>query len=419
MTAAEHTDASPLAGNDLTDDVVLSYLRQRGFGHAAAQLAKVIASGKIDEQQQQQPQGTNDNNEDATTNDNNILKPIHMQLEVEPMEESLRANQQHLAVAMGTSGGMGYYLDTGLEIVSWGLGGVTTTTSDHHPDDKNENEDDGSTNAVRRSNNAEARQYLVAFAALQTYVNALPDHNDTTTSATNNKPRSSSCKSELLSVCFPLLVHTYCDLLEIGYVNEARALLMCWRGFYEIPPLSEHATALQDLVKCDTQDKIASMNAMFLSYNELYTNFRKQQEKTKKMVEHRRLHVEKLRLLGNTEGTADVDLSKIDEHISILKRKELEATEKIKLVTDKLENYPFLKRARSSRWKITLSGEAFSILSSFLSSPSMLPLNNLLHSKCNVNVEERDPLPYVPGVSYSVMISFSLFRLIVRVDFQI
>ena len=373
MTATD-TTTKP-TGDDLTDEVVLSYLRQRGFGHAAAQLAQVIA---LEKQQDTETDSTSENKDSSST-----LKPIDVKLELEPMEESMRASQHHLGIALGTSGGMGYDLDTGLGIISWGLGGCAPVPVTKSADSSNDRH-----YTSKSVPNAEARQHIAAYAALQTYVNALPETTD------NDDANKSKCKSELLSVCFPLFVHIYCDLLEMGFVQESRSLFLCWCQFHE----KEHGAALRDLIKCDSKEKIIALNQMFVSYNELHTVFRTQQEKTRKMVAHRKLHLEKLRTSGN-ETAADADLAKIDEHISILKRKEQDATEKIKAVTEELENYPFLKRARSSRWKITLSGETFSMLSSLLGNPSMLPLSNLLQSKCNIDVEERDPLPYVPAVS--------------------
>lgn len=89
-------------------------------------------------------------------------------------------------------------------------------------------------------------------------------------------------------------------------------------------------------------------------------------------------------------------LSKIDEQLSMYETKNMDAASRVKSVSEQLLNYPFLKRARSSRWQITLSSSSYELLTSFLSRDSMLPLSTLLQNKCHIHVEDKDPVPYTP-----------------------
>ena len=67
---------------------------------------------------------------------------------------------------------------------------------------------------------------------------------------------SPSCKSELLSLSFPLLVHTYCELLTCGLEHTALALLNTYRQLYEV----SHISQLADLDNCTTTSRIVELN---------------------------------------------------------------------------------------------------------------------------------------------------------------
>jgi len=69
-----------------------------------------------------------------------------------------------------------------------------------------------------------------------------------------------------------------------------------------------------------------------------------------------------------------------------------------------LKQYPFLKRARSMKWHIHLSALGFHMLVRFFHSGGsngsgieLLPMSGILQTRCHLVVENRDPVPYVPG----------------------
>ena len=173
-------------------------------------------------------------------------------------------------------------------------------------------EDTPAESEMGRSQQDEARRCIQAFTALQTWVLSLPDEDqalglnlqdlknrvnrangidgtesvaasskrDTTTSAsasvagteagnaTNNIRTAnfipSSIKPELLSLTFPLLVHTYCDLLESNLEQSANTLLSTYRYIHE----PRYPTEFRDLDKCNTSAGIAKLNEIVVLANE-------------------------------------------------------------------------------------------------------------------------------------------------------
>lgn len=243
-TSANNNDTRQQV-NALTDEAVLAYLRQRGFGHAAAELNKILT-----QERREAVEVGNDTKSDVNHYQDDALKPIDLELELEPMEESFRAGKQQLGKAMGKSGGMGYDLDATPGILGWG---VNHTNSSSRRD-------------VNLNVAPEARQYFTAFSVLQTYVNSLPDYeeeDDNGIEAGKDRSNGRSCKAELSAVCFPLLVHIYCDVMEMGYEGEARAFLQSWRGAYE----DEHGIEMKDLDKCDSKDKVTALHDMVRFFN--------------------------------------------------------------------------------------------------------------------------------------------------------
>jgi len=69
----------------------------------------------------------------------------------------------------------------------------------------------------------------------------------------------------------------------------------------------------------------------------------------------------------------------------------------------KMHDLPFLRRARATRWILTMSTSSYSILSDFLGShdEALLPMATLLQTKCTIQLENREPLPYTPACVFA------------------
>ena len=212
-----------------------------------------------------------------------------------------------------------------------------------------------------------------------------------------------SCKPELLALSFPLLVHTYCELLACGLEHTAVALLDTYRHLYD----ANHHNEIADLDKCQTTARIVEVNEDVLAQSVLHSDVRLLTAQisvvAKRLGEVQR---ESAALKRKTKRTAEEE-KLLQEHTKRIQRyteayarsheRVRDLSTKNDVLTKKLATLPFLRRSRALKWNITISTAAFAALSGFVSSrDELLPMSALLQSRCHLIVERRDPLPFCP-----------------------
>jgi WD40 repeat protein len=212
-----------------------------------------------------------------------------------------------------------------------------------------------------------------------------------------------SCKPELLALSFPLLVHTYCELLTCGLEHTSWALLDTYRHIYE----ASHHTELVDLDKCQSTKRIVELNDDVIVQSVLHSEMRLIKSQiallAKKLSEVEHIHNE---LKSKTIKTPEEDKllqehtsrsAKYNETLSRSREKLAELSSKNDALTSKLMALPFLRRARALKWNIRISTTSFAALTGFVSSDDkLLPMSALLQSRCHLIVERRDPWPCFP-----------------------
>ena len=214
-------------------------------------------------------------------------------------------------------------------------------------------------------------------------------------------PLPPSAKQELLSVSFALLVHTYCELLEVGMETTAHVLRDAFKPIYD--PI--YGEEYKDLYHCVTTEDMVKLNTHNSQHMEALSNLKgilvqivsyqqKQEELSNAVLpdaEHERKRAAKLQEYNQTIGLYQQRHSDISQRASI--------------AFEKMYDLPFLRRARAVRWQITLSTMSYGMLCQFMSctgaagdDTSMLAMSTLLQTKCELHVEQRDPLPFTPAV---------------------
>jgi WD40 repeat protein len=373
-------DASPMllsskpgdATNEPTDEAVLSYLRKKGLSNAAMELSKLLRT----------------------------TEPTRR--EALNMDEE-EAKSQRTILSQATGGGFGYDVDSGAQISQWGF-----------PDKVGV--------AKKTMGMDEASAFVDSFVALQTWVFGLPDTDGSIMvsqpktgislqsifpsqgdSSKDLNQRSNkrvkaipSSKYELLSVTFSLLVHTYCELLEVGMEYTAHTLLRTFRSVYE----PHYNRELGDLDKCSTTEDMVRLNTHNSSYLHALANLKST------MIQLASFQIKKDELTAdnsannqNSQHAAEKKrrLAGYSHNIANLNQRYDETAKVATQAFEKMQDYPFLRRARAVRWQLTLSAASYSLLASFLSSQeSLLPMNTLLLKQCEIQLEHRDPLPYLP-----------------------
>ena len=212
-----------------------------------------------------------------------------------------------------------------------------------------------------------------------------------------------SSKPELLSLSFPLLVHTYCELLTCGLHHTAHALLDTYRHLYE--PM--HANEISDLDQCNSTKRIVQLNEDVIQQSVVHSEmrlFNGQMAVINKKMSEIETEVSTLTNISKRSGDDDKalaeatkKLSKCKEGIAKQKAKVDELNGKNDSLTKKLLALPFLRRARALKWNITISTSSFGALAGFVQSrDELLPMSALLQSRCHLIVERRDPLPFCP-----------------------
>ena len=229
----------------------------------------------------------------------------------------------------------------------------------------------------------------------KTQPHVIPTTSNTTAAASIVNKTSSltpqSIKPELLSLSFPLLIHTYCNLLQSGLEDTAHALLSTYRHIHE--PF--HPEEFLDLDKCTKQADMKKLNEMIRGYNDSLSK-----AKTIKRAKEK-LKIEQERQKSSSISTQQQQPD-IMKQMDVLDKKYKEVIEYYTECQRQLKVYPFLKRARSVKWHIHLSALTFQMLVRFFHSGDeggveLLPMSGILQSHCHLVVENRSPTPYVPG----------------------
>jgi len=400
---------------DPTDRAVLEYLRKKGMGMAATELCQILKEqGKVDGEGPVAPRDETCNNDKSTS----VLSG----------NDQLDEDDKKSILAKATGGGFGYDRDAAAPVVQWGV-----------PDKNVPHKVDAKEGLADRMGVDEARVLLDCFTSFQIWVLSLPDHDGIQTtenplikaqqlikkgmgsnrvvslasvvenmakpppsSTTGNNTNNAifhlppSAKPELFSVAFSLLVHTYCELLEVGMESTAHVLRDTFRSVYE--PL--YAKEFADLFHCNTTEDMMRLNSHNAQHMEALST-------AKNLMVQVSGYQQKRDEMCNADGPSDpttqaakqVKLQEYDRTIGVLQQKYTEISQRASLAFHKMHDLPFLRRARAVRWQLSMSTATYSLLSSFLNAQdtSLLAMSTLLQTKCELHVERRDPLPFTPA----------------------
>lgn len=426
------------SGIPLTDQAVLDYLKSKGMGNAVLELAKIL-NEKYKSKEGSPKQATGEKKETIEPND--VLSTDQAKESTESSnkssqerleeEESLNRAQRTL-LWKSTGGSYGYDRDSAWPIVQWGI------------------PDTGSTEISKEEDGLgmlEARAYVNAFVSLQLWVMSLPDsdglqiienplkrarallqnatdkngrievnqvelmNNIVKEVNAKNLPTTKSkgdrvynlppsCKSELLTVTFALLVHTYCELLEHGMESTAHSVRDAFRPIYE-PFYPIH---YQDLYQCKTTDDMMRLNLRNSQHMEaigamkaILVQIASYQPRRDEL--DAQLNTQDESLDPKTKQTILTEVDRYDQKVKQLKQKHEKLSQRASAAFEKMQDLPFLRRARAVRWQITISTSTYALLSSFLSGrdESLLCMCTLLQTKCELHVEKRAPLPFAPA----------------------
>ena len=291
----------------------------------------------------------------------------------------------------------------------------------------------------------EARSYLDAFTSLQLWVLSLPDDSsgghpgvqqvqnplkraqallqqdgekpalkDVITELTKGTPPTTkenvkmvynlppSVKPELLAVTFALLVHTYCELLEVGMESTAHCLRDAFQPVYD--PL--YTTEYRDLFQCTTTEDTMRLNSHNSQHMEALNALKTiLVQVASYQLKREELHAQTAVLANNPNAPPqqtqirEQKIKEYDRNILILKQKYNELSQRACAAFAKMHDLPFLRRARAVRWQLTLSAQTYGILSSFMNQrdDSLLAMSTLLQTKCELHIERREPLPFTPA----------------------
>eukprot|EP00557_Chaetoceros_sp_GSL56_P003852 CAMPEP_0176499814 /NCGR_PEP_ID=MMETSP0200_2-20121128/13157_1 /TAXON_ID=947934 /ORGANISM="Chaetoceros sp., Strain GSL56" /LENGTH=1021 /DNA_ID=CAMNT_0017898317 /DNA_START=99 /DNA_END=3164 /DNA_ORIENTATION=- len=262
----------------------------------------------------------------------------------------------------------------------------------------------------QKSRQDEARRYLEAFTAFQTWALNLPDdvdNGDGDGQEVENKHESSNktienasspqnmkmqqhmasflqgyIKPEILLVTFPLFCYTYCDLLENHLEHTAAELLSTFQPIHE----PRFPMEFRDLEQNCTTEHILELKKNVMEVKDCMSKMKRIQ---KSCDECRRQQV-------NKKETTNL---KVIEALDALETEYKECAEKHKKLSKQLkQRYPFLSRAMFMKCYLNISSTTYGYLARYLRSDDMLlPMSILLQSRCRVVVEKRRPLAFVPA----------------------
>lgn len=405
--AAAAADNKQTPSPELSGQLVLDFLKKKGLTNAALDLSNLL--------------------KEEQTGSESKEPSARERLE----EEEAVSRSQRSLLSKSTGGGYGYDRDAAWPVAQWGVPDVGR-------------EPVGGTEAALGVD--EARAYLDAFTSVQLWVLGLPDEDGEqyvenplkkakelirkykeadkkdddimeavireitpklkpSTDGVESKDKHyhnmpPSVKPELLAVTFALLVHTYCELLEVGMESTAHTLRDAFKPVYE--PL--YPSEYRDLYRCTTVEHMVRLN----QHNSQHMEAVNALKSILVQQSSYQLRREELNAQTTVAGNAlnesqriakDKRIAEYDRSIEALNRKYTELSQRATLAFEKMHDLPFLRRARAIRWQITLSPSSYGMLSMFLRSrdDSLLVMSALLQSKCELHVEQRDPLPFTPA----------------------
>lgn len=210
-----------------------------------------------------------------------------------------------------------------------------------------------------------------------------------------------SAKAELLSVSFALLVHTYCELLEVGVESTAHVLRDAFRPVYD--PI--YGEQYKDLYQCKTTEDMVKLN----THNSQHMDHLQNLRQILLQIAQIQAKGEDLKNTNYTDQpriqARAKKLQEYNQAIGLLQQRHTEHSQRASTAFERMHDMPFLRRARAVRWQITLSNTSYAMLCQFLSSAgagaddtSLLAMSTLLQCKCELHIERRDPLPFTPAV---------------------
>lgn len=445
MTTKKTDDAQPSANEapptqSSEEALVLSYLRKHGLTEAASSLTKIL-------KEREQPTDDNTSNKKAKTSD---------------IDYNLSDSEEKPA------SGAGYDLDSAPSVALWGVGcpklkeggnvrdeargyveGFTALITwilslgddpanvipgvngagDEEGDDEveeEENEEAEEENAmeVDGENQEETLadeiedhvpnpglvklvQHALISGSEDANLPSLTKKQKSIIPPTNNLLTPPSTKPELLSLSFPLMVHTYCELLSSNMENTARAFLQTYRYLYE----PSHPEAIADLDKCKSTSLLVELNEAATNQNYLQHELRaikgqvaigsKKREELQKSLD---MYLEREKAAPPKKDKSSIiqdqenNLAKVDTTLAKLTQRLGELNAKNNELQSRLSSFPFLRRVRALKWNVTISTATYHALERYAASNSeSVVMTALLMTRCHLIVERRDPLPYVPS----------------------
>ena len=161
----------PSSGLPPTDEAVLAYLKKRGLGGAAVELSRQLRAEKRRKEQEGGSDGGGD------------VDAAGAEMEI----DEARARAQRTAIGMSTGGGLGYELDAAPVVGLWACGSregeeveelvmaASASASAAQLSSGTIGQDKTPVTEEEKRGQEEARRYVRAFTALQTWVLHLPD----------------------------------------------------------------------------------------------------------------------------------------------------------------------------------------------------------------------------------------------------
>jgi WD40 repeat protein len=443
---------SAVPKNSISDDAVLAYLKKKGMASAMLQLQEklkaelVDLSGKSDASNNPLLPGQDQYNKMKESMDIQVEKQTH---EKTPLSKSTGG------------GGFGYDRDAAAPIVVWGIpdnnaaGEIGSEPfkkkakkKDFYVRHLGEREaqsyldsfislqlwvlslpDDPSregTNIQPVTHNPISKAYdllqknsqenQISLSSIVTEIvkpiaNADDAKGREATATNNSFHLPPSAKPELLAVTFSLFVHTYCELLEVGMQGIAHVLRDTFGPTVYQPIYSEQ---IKDLYKCNTTEDMVRLNGHNSQHSESLVHlnqlvvrvaeYQQKQDDIKSAVVSKPnpANPQEMAKHAATVKERQLEYERIQQSIDTLETRHKQLSQKASLAYEKLHDLPFLRRARAVRWQLSLSSSSYGLLARFLNNhsyqKSLLTMSTLLQTKCEIHVEQRDPLPFTPAV---------------------
>lgn len=456
-TSSSTSPQQPKAKIAISDQAVLEYLKSKGMEGALLELQDKL----------KKEIGSKTNAPADPNNPKAVDQQEMMKLKEKLDHDDNVARNQQTALHRSTGGGFGYDRDAAAPIVQWGIPN-NTSPSDSSKKTTAATAAGSKKNLAAHIGEKEAQVYLEAFTSLQLWVLTLPDdpesghnlqpkthdpiakaqefiemnnkNNNSTTpdkkislssmlkemnkpvaSSSSNSPMNGdltnrsttfrlppSAKPELLAVTFALLVHTYCELLEVGMETTAHVLRDTFGPSIYEPLYGEelkdlnHVTTTEDMVKLNAHNSqhmeaLAQRKQIVLRVKEC--RVKQQHIKTAALPPATQQDVHKR---AAAEKARQTEIERYQKAIESLEQRYKDVSQRASIAFDRMHDLPFLRRARVVRWQLTLSSASYGLLVTFLgntsANESLLAMSTLLQTKCEVHVEQRDPLPITPAV---------------------